>query len=264
MSTLRTLLALSLIVATACPPKPQGKTAPKAKGKTAQGKTAPRPKEKRAPEPKEKRAPKKAAVEARVAELLAAARAQEPAVSTLLKKVAAANAGSLVGFEHRLKTRRSLTRKIRLILSEGGAKTPAKVTINDALRYTLQVPDTPAGRYLSTIKTTLARLSKLGHRVVKLKNYWPRGDNYSGVNSVLITPRKLRWELQFHTPRSYQAQKATRPQYERLRLRATPLHEKRKLFDAMATIWDSVPIPQGALTPGALHPAATIRKLARP
>lgn len=203
-------------------------------------------------------------VEARVDELLAAAREQEPMVSALLKKVAVDHGGRLLGFEHRLKTRRSMTRKIKLILAQGKAKTPARVTINDALRYTLQVADAPPGRYMTTIKTTMARLAKLGHRVIKLKNYWPRGDNYSGVNSVLIAPSKLRWELQFHTPASYKAQKATRSQYEKLRARATPLAEKRKLFDAMAKVWDTVAIPQGALSPGDWHPAAKVRKLSRP
>jgi hypothetical protein len=203
-------------------------------------------------------------VNARVEQLLAQARAQEPTVSALLRKVAAEHDGTLVGFSHRLKTRRSMTRKIKLILSQGKAKTAAEVILNDALRYTVQVADNPAGRYVATIKTSMSRLQKLGHRLIKLKNYWPRGDNYSGVNSVLLAPSKLRWELQFHTPASYKAQKATRAQYEKLRARATPLADKRALFDAMAKIWDSVPLPEGVLATKGFHPAAQLRTLSRP
>lgn len=97
-----------------------------------------------------------------------------------------------------------------------------------------------------------------------LKNYWPRGDNYSGVNCVLRTRRGFPWELQFHTPGSLRTQKATRAQYEELRRRSTPRTRKQALFDAMAALWERVPLPQRILEPQALHPRARIIRLPRP
>jgi len=53
------------------------------------------------------------------------------------------------------------------------------------------------------IRATFKGLEAAGHKVIKVKNYWPRGDNYSGVNSVLETSDGLEWELQFHTAESF-------------------------------------------------------------
>ena len=205
------------------------------------------------------------ALAAQVRRLRKAAALHERTVTPLLQRVAKAHGGSLYGLEHRLKTVRSITRKLRLIRSKRRPPPAfASIVLNDALRYTMVVADQPPGRYIDAIRTTLAELAARAHVPKVLKNYWPRGDNYSGVNCVLTTAKGFRWELQFHTPLSLRTQKATRAQYEELRRRTTKRSRKQALFDAMAALWERVALPKRILEPGALHPRARIIRLPRP
>jgi hypothetical protein len=186
-------------------------------------------------------------------ELLARARAHEGPVSAMLGQLASEVGGRLAGFEHRLKTRASLLRKMRQILHDNPGLTPADVLINDALRYTIEVNDAPPGHHAEAIRTVFARLESAGHRVLRVKNYWPRGDNYSGVNAVLVAPDGLEWELQFHTADSFRIKMRDYRLYEELRAVATPPARKRQLYFELAAPWKDVPVPQHMLGPRALH-----------
>jgi len=181
------------------------------------------------------------------------ARAVEPAVTELLAEIVARRGGDLAGLEHRFKTRGSLERKIAGRLAEDPGTTPDEVEIDDALRYTVRIDDDPVGHHVAVIREVLSAFGGRGHRVVLVKNYWPGGDSYSGVNSILRAPGGLLWELQFHTPLSFATKSRTHGMYEIYRLRSTPEAEKRRLFAEMAALWFSVPIPAGILRDGALH-----------
>ena len=164
------------------------------------------------------------------------------------------------GFEHRLKTLGSLERKIRTRVRADPDLTIEEPDIVDALRYTIVVE--PAS-YAAAIRSVLGSLEADGHRVVRVKNYWPRGDNYSGVNTVLATSH-LQWEVQFHTPESVAVRDAWHPAYEQLREIDTPLDERRFLFGLMAVPWEQVAIPDGLAREGDLHPTDQIRRYPPP
>ena len=191
-------------------------------------------------------------------ELMVRAAAHEPKVSAILQSIAASLGGTMAGFQHRLKKRDSTIRKIRTQLARDPDGGLAKVVIDDALRYTLQVEDTPAGNHATAIRAAFTALEEAGHKVLKVKNYWPRGDNYSGVNAVLEAPDGLLWELQFHTAASYRVKDETHVLYEEMRLDTTPVERKRVLYQQLAAPWETVPIPKDMLTPGALHPVQEI------
>jgi len=201
---------------------------------------------------------REAEVQRVVDRLMAGARALEPHVSAELARVAAEVGGRLAGFEHRLKTRASLLRKLRDDLHEHPGLAPSDVVVDDALRYTLEVDDVPAGRHAEAVRIALARLEDAGHRVLDVKNYWPRGDNYSGVNSVLVAPGGFQWELQFHTAESFRVKMRDHHLYEELRETATPQERKRQLYFELSGPWASVPIPAHMLDPKALHPSERI------
>jgi hypothetical protein len=194
----------------------------------------------------------------------AAARRHEPEVSALLRRVAEEAGGELAGFEHRLKTRASTIRKIEEALAGNPAWTTADVALGDPLRYTLVVDDAPPGAHVAAIRRALAALEQAGHRVERMKNYWPRGDNYSGINTTLVAPDGMAWELQFHTPASYDLKDRDHARYQRMRETTTPIDERRTLFDELARPWDEVPIPAGVLDAGALHPRGEIIQRPRP
>lgn len=204
------------------------------------------------------------AAEARAQELVARATALEPSVTPAVKQLAAEVDGEMFKLEYRLKTAESTLRKLRLELKEQPELDLSTFTLGDSLRYTMVVEDAPPGHYVAAVHDTLAKLEARGHAVVKVKNYWPRDDNYSGINTVLRAPEGLPWELQFHTPASLQVQADTREQYEELRLQATPLERKRALFDAMTDAWNEVPLPRGILEPSALHAHEQIKRRDRP
>lgn len=196
--------------------------------------------------------------------MMASAKAAEPAVTARLKTVAEKFGGHLYKLEHRLKTERSATRKVRLKMRKRPGSAPTDIVLDDMLRYTMVLEDAPRGNYVAAVHDCLATLEADGHEVVEVKNYWPAGDNYSGVNTVLRTPDGLPWELQFHTPASIAVQSATRKQYEELRLSKTPLARKRALFDAMTQSWDAVPIPEAVLEQDNLHTEEIIKDRPRP
>ena len=192
-----------------------------------------------------------------------AARVAEPAVTKSLRALAQQGGGELVGLDHRLKTFSSTRRKIKTHVEETGAA-PDAYEVYDGLRYTLLVEDAPPGRHAEVVRTTLAALEGEGHVVDRVKNYWPRGDTYSGTNSRLRTPSGQPWELQFHTPASWATKSETHDDYDVMRADDTPLEEKRALFDAMARLWDDVPVPEGILEPGAIHAKEEIELLPAP
>jgi len=191
-------------------------------------------------------------------DLMVRARALEPSVSAELGTLAGEIGGRLAGFEHRLKERDSILRKMREELRDHPAWKPGDVVIGDSLRYTIEVGDSPPGHHAESIRAVLIRLEAAGHRVGEVKNYWPRGDNYSGVNSVLIAPDGLTWELQFHTPESFRIKSRDHGLYEELRAEGTSSARKRELYGEMAAPWNAVPVPAHVLDPGALHPSERI------
>jgi hypothetical protein len=205
-----------------------------------------------------------AAIETRVGELMAMAAAVEPAVTPLLQRHAAEVGGELIKLKYRLKTKGSAMRKVRARMADDPKLAPHEVVLDDCLRYTLQVGDEPAGHHVEVILRVLAALKTEGHEVVRLKNYWPDDDNYSGVNSILRANNGLLWELQFHTPQSIAAAATTRNWYEELRCVDTKLERKRELFDKMTSEWNRVPIPTGILEPGALGAHDDIIERPRP
>ena len=192
--------------------------------------------------------------------LMAKAQAAEPAVTAELGAIAQSAPAQLTGLEHRFKKRDSLIRKIRTRLARDPELTTDRVRITDALRYTLLIEDDPRGLYLRTVREVVEEFEADGHEVVEMKNYWPRGDDYSGINSVFRAPNGLHWELQFHTPGSYRTAKGNRNPYERMRLTTTPPDEQRRLYEQMVSTWEGVAIPEGILVPGAIHERAIIRK----
>ncbi len=204
------------------------------------------------------------AVQAAVQTLLDRAQAEEPALTPMLKDLATRGGGELYKLQYRLKGRDSAIRKMRKHLAKHPGAKALDVELQDMLRYTMKVEDTPSGNYVRTAHATLQFLEAQGHTVDKVKNSWPRGDSYSGVNTVLRTPSGLPWELQFHTSASLKAQADTRRLYEELRSTKTSAARKRELFDLMAAVWQAVPLPEGILEPHNLHAKEEPRLYPRP
>lgn len=200
----------------------------------------------------------------RATQLTARAAEAEPAVTTMLVALAEQLGGEMYKLEYRLKSFDSTRRKLNKKLQHDPSRSIAELELDDTLRYTMRFEDQPPGHYVLSVQEVLTELEKHGHDVVRLKNYWPPDDNYSGVNGVLRAPSGLTWELQFHTAKSLEVQSETRDMYEELRKIGTPIERKRALFDAMTEAWSKVPIPERVLVPASLHATEEIRERPRP
>jgi hypothetical protein len=192
-------------------------------------------------------------VEARADDLMAQARVLEPVITALLLDVAEEVGGELVGLEHRLKTRQSIVERITIELAHEPGLTADEVRLKDALRYTVEVADAPVGAHLRAVRWTLDRLTAAGYRVELVKNYWPGGDTYSGINSILLTPSGQFFEVQFHTPLSFLTKMETHGAYEEYRRLDTPLERKREIFEETAALYNDIPIPGGILVFGSVR-----------
>jgi hypothetical protein len=186
-------------------------------------------------------------------DLLEKAVEAESWVTPALTYLAELQQGEMIGLEFRLKSRDSTIRKIETRMLERGYEKPRDVPIRDSLRYTMQFGDQPAGHHNQSVAYVLATMEGLGHTVIVVKNYWPRGDDYSGINTILQAPNGLAWELQFHTPYSFELKMSSHEIYEQVREPGVTIETRRLLFNQVADEWELVPIPVGILEPGSLH-----------
>ncbi len=201
---------------------------------------------------------------ARAAEILEVARAREPGLTQELQALAIREQVRLHGLQHRLKTQKSLARKIQTYLVQGKAASLSEVVINDSLRYTFLIEEEPPGHYNQVARTILSTLESSGYRVIQVKNYWPRGDSYAGLNCVLLFSDGFPWELQFHTMGSLVAKQEGHELYKTMRLPTTGRRERRRIFDRLTERWNWVLIPEGILVPLSVHSTEVLKKYSRP
>ena len=173
---------------------------------------------------------------ARAASLHFAAGRVESSVTPALQSIAKANGGELLGLQYRLKTTGSLKRKI--------ATSPEKHNINDALRYTISFDEQ---HFTQGAQNTMASLKAQGYTQVKFSNTFKPGKSYMGINITYRTPEGYEFELQFHTPASFQMKDAVNhPLYEKQRVLPRKSQQFEELNRQMIQNSSSVPIPPGA------------------
>lgn len=179
-------------------------------------------------------------------EFLGRARAAEPAITHSMHDIAAnLDQGDLIGLDYRLKTEESLKEKLSGLLEEYPDKPLVShiADIKDSVRYTVQ---SPADMYASNVRQTMEQLLSEGYECVKLKNTWGV-EGYQGINSFWTDPASGHiFELQFHTPESFDAKMSTHVLYEELRLPHTPLDRQQELAVLQEEIFRSVDTPTGA------------------
>lgn len=175
-------------------------------------------------------------------ELIEAAVQAEPEVTAVLRTLESENA-RLTGLEHRIKSKESLARKILTDAHDMEVSLEeAALTIGDVLRYTLCIDE---DQYISTVDKALRTLEENHMPVVKFRNRWG-GDGYKGINTNLKTESGLLFELQLHTPASFEAKELEHENYEIVRSE-TATEEERRVAEAYAKeIYAGVPVPKGS------------------
>lgn len=112
--------------------------------------------------------------------------------------------------------------------------------ISDGIRYTfLFDPD----HYTEQTLKVCSGLSNNGYELIRLANRWG-GDEYKGVNSRWSDPGSgQHFEVQFHTPASWEAKQKTHEAYEKIDNPETPVSEVEKLRSYQRSISDSLEVP---------------------
>ena len=151
---------------------------------------------------------------------------------------------SLVGFERRLKDRDRIKEKVYDKMEEFSCSAEEAVSVvSDTIRYTFQYRE---ARYTQGVWTDLERLKGEGFKLHQLKNSWS-GEEYKGINSQWIEPDTgRRFEVQFHTRISFEAEQLTHDAYERLRTQEADEFEKMVLKAFQRKVSAEIPIPPGA------------------
>lgn len=115
--------------------------------------------------------------------------------------------------------------------------------IHDGIRYTFVFP---TEEYSSGVADAVQKLKDVGYDLQLRKPSWD-ADDYRGVNSRWCDPElKVLFEVQFHTPESWEAKQRTHDIYEKLcDTRITPA-ERKQLEEEQRRIVAAVPVPPWA------------------
>jgi hypothetical protein len=180
------------------------------------------------------------------------AHANEATVTPVLQQVVAAQGGRMEGLHNRLKTREGIESKFRRRRRIMPDATDAEVAgaVNDALRYTAVFPD---DRYVTGIEQTLEALREAGFTADQIENFWSSDNNYVGVHALVRDRTGFGFELQFHTPESFETKQGEHVLYEQMRETDNPA-TARRLYDQMVGIAQRVVRPVRVEQVGVLAP----------
>jgi len=151
--------------------------------------------------------------------------------------------GRLEGLAFRCKSAERLKEKVAEKIQAEPDRTPAEVIlqISDAIRYTLCFE---SSNYAKGYWDFNQRLESSGYRMIYCKNHWREDPEYKGTNTRWISPEGQRFELQFHTPESYNAkQHVTHGAYERSRNPLTGRSERREIEIFQREVCTFIPVP---------------------
>ena len=164
---------------------------------------------------------------------------KEPPITGLLQTFESSDT-QLVGLEHKFKSIERLIEKIQKYANATDCSyTEVGKTMNDALRYTFQIDD---DQYANEVNRILTSLIKQGCSVSYFNNSWGK-KTYQGINTQIITPEGVDFELQFHTRDSFETKEKNHPYYEIYQSNKSTTKEIIEASKAMAKNQSKVKAP---------------------
>ncbi|MGH8962197.1 MAG: ATP nucleotide 3'-pyrophosphokinase, partial [Jatrophihabitantaceae bacterium] len=118
--------------------------------------------------------------------------------------------------------------------------------MKDSVRYTMRLPGEGTA-YTDGVNTAMQRFTDAGIKPVgDVRNAWDQ-PGYQGINSWWRDPSTGHtFEMQFHTPQSFEAKMVTHDLYEQQRLPGISREQRDALQGQQDQIFDAVPRPPGA------------------
>lgn len=164
----------------------------------------------------------------------------EAEITKLLIDLAEKNNARMEGLDFRLKSLKSLMRKIAAEKDsehDGDAEAAAK-SMSDVVRYTMSYSPED---YVEGIKGVIDAMKESGYEM-RIKNYWKGGDPYQGINVAVTHPDGTQFELQFHTPQSVVEKEKIHLLYEEYRTSQDP-RQRFTLYNRMVRIAEKIDVP---------------------
>ncbi|MCP3463543.1 XopAD/skwp family type III secretion system effector [Bradyrhizobium sp. CCGUVB23] len=150
-------------------------------------------------------------------------------------------------FDRRLRSESSIRDQLTgMSATSGGAQ-----LVSNAVRHVFEVPDVD---FIRAFKTAILAFDELGYTEVSTTNWFRmRNPTFVGIKTVLATPEDYRFEVEFHTPDSYQAKidnHDTYKQLDELRKQASgdalEQGKAEELTQSVLAVCKEVAIPDGA------------------
>jgi SPP1 gp7 family putative phage head morphogenesis protein len=162
--------------------------------------------------------------------------------------VSESNGGKLVNTEYRVKSQKSIDRKINedhtelLKINPNATREDAAKGVRDNIRFTSTVdPDS----YTTHVDATLHQLESNGYEVVTFKNQW-NAEDYHGINTYVKNPNGIVSELQFHTPESFGVKEpGSHVLYEIVRDSGRSWEARVGAQNKLVDLWAPVKVPKG-------------------
>lgn len=157
---------------------------------------------------------------------------REPRITSDVSSSVKNNGASLYGLQNRLKTKKSIERKIK------------NKEVKDAVRYTAILSDDKFVKQYNGIKRDLA---KQGYKETRCKNYfeeYKKGTvSHKSVQCNYQTKDGYTFEMQYQTKASQQVKDKKVPLYEEARNPKTSTTRKGEIIVEMKLMADGVPDP---------------------
>ena len=169
-----------------------------------------------------------------------------PEVTTAMEAIADSVPGAkLFGLEHCIKGPERYKEKVAEDLRAMPDRSAGEIIdgIPDAVRYTYQFS---ADRYAAGYRELCERASDAGNEMTASRNFWA-STQYKGINTRWSTSDGQLFEVQVHTPESFEAKELTHGAYERMRNIGPESSERKELYDYQELVSRKIPTPPGAL-----------------
>lgn len=171
----------------------------------------------------------------------------EPVITKDVTEAITNSGGKLYGLDHKLKTKRSIKRKIYADAIEKGIDMDeSAASMKDLVRYTSVAND---DSFVKSYIRTKHSLNKKGYEEVRCRNYFDMYNKgqvkHKSVSSIYSDPTGYLFEIQFQTPSSQKAKDLKTPLYERRRTPGISAAEKESLEAKMDELARQVPTPNG-------------------
>lgn len=169
----------------------------------------------------------------------------EIVITDTIKDVAKKIKAEPVGLEHRIKSKKRYLEKMDRITK--GSRDPKLIqeeidNIHDVIRYTYVGDESNLARIFEDARE---ELEARGYMFKKVSNTWKDGEVYKGINCTLEAPdgKHTKFELQFHTPKSFEVKEKNHALYEITQNPETPFERIQELLEEQERLSNTVANP---------------------